>query len=161
MKYYLPISSSARQHFVDANDVEWMQAHSDVELVLTAVLHQVLVATNASSFQSFTTQLFVFIRNQMNTQGKILNCSFFSSQIKYTNFWIRDTTAKPRFRVRLIFAIAVAGGWNKSFTKRTDHTKLLICLPSSWSSAHFDSWKIKQINKIYANITAQNRNLVR
>merc|ERR1719348_2460741 len=45
-----PISSSTRQHFVDAYDVERMHTDSDMELVLTGVLRHVLVAANTSSF---------------------------------------------------------------------------------------------------------------
>lgn len=67
MVYNLPISSGARQHLVNANDMEWMQTHTDVELILSAVLHQVFITANTSSLQSFTAQLFVFIGYQVNT----------------------------------------------------------------------------------------------
>ena len=42
----VPIGSSARQHFVDPVDMEGVDPHPDVELVLAAVLHQVLVAAD-------------------------------------------------------------------------------------------------------------------
>lgn len=51
---FLPISSSAGQHFVDTDDVEGMQAHTDVETILTAGLHHVLVSTDTGSLQSYT-----------------------------------------------------------------------------------------------------------
>lgn len=38
----IPISSSTAQHFVDADDMERVNSHSDVESILTTVLHQVL-----------------------------------------------------------------------------------------------------------------------
>ena len=37
-----PISAGARQHFVDAEDVEGVDTNLDVELVLGGVLHHVL-----------------------------------------------------------------------------------------------------------------------
>ncbi len=50
---FSPISSSAGQHFVDTDDVEWMQTHTDVETILTAGLHHVLVGTDTGSLQSY------------------------------------------------------------------------------------------------------------
>lgn len=47
-----PISSSAGQHLVDADHVEGMQAHADVEAVFAAGLHHVLVSADAGSLQS-------------------------------------------------------------------------------------------------------------
>ena len=44
----LPISSGTAQHFVDANHMEGMNSHPDVESVFAAVLHQVLVNQNMS-----------------------------------------------------------------------------------------------------------------
>jgi len=48
-----PISSGTRQHFVDADHMEGMDTHPDVEGILTAVLHQVFVGANTASFKSF------------------------------------------------------------------------------------------------------------
>lgn len=47
-----PVGSGAGQHLVDADDVEGMQAHADVEAVFAAGLHHVLVGTDASGLQS-------------------------------------------------------------------------------------------------------------
>lgn len=47
-----PISSSAGQHLVDADNVEGMQAHADVEAIFTAGLHHILVGADAGSLQS-------------------------------------------------------------------------------------------------------------
>lgn len=48
-----PVSSSAGQHLVDADDVEGVQTHADVEAVLAAGLHHVLVGTDTSGLQSW------------------------------------------------------------------------------------------------------------
>merc|ERR1711955_165073 len=47
-----PISSSARQHFVDTQDVEGMDPHPNVEGIFAAVLDEVFVAADPRSFQS-------------------------------------------------------------------------------------------------------------
>lgn len=62
----VPISSSARQHLVDSDDVEGMEPHADVELVLTAILDEVLVTANTSGFQRLGAQLFVFVGDEMD-----------------------------------------------------------------------------------------------
>jgi hypothetical protein len=48
-----PISTSARQHLIDANDVEGVDTDSQMEGVLSGSLGDVLVATDTSSFESF------------------------------------------------------------------------------------------------------------
>lgn len=103
----LPISSSAGQHFVDANNVEWMQSHTDVELILAAELHQVFVAANATGFQRFGAQLFILIGHEMNAQGKVIDESSLSSQIENANLGVWNTTTETRLRVRLVFAVAI------------------------------------------------------
>jgi len=47
------ISTSTRQHLVDSDYVEGMESHTDMESILAAVLHKILVAANAASFQGF------------------------------------------------------------------------------------------------------------
>lgn len=50
----LPIGPSTRQHLVDAQYMERMETYPEVELVFAAVLHHVLVGTDAASLQSLT-----------------------------------------------------------------------------------------------------------
>lgn len=90
----LPISSGTRQHLVDSDDMEWMNSHTDVELILAAVFHQVLVAANAASFQGFGAQLFIFVGNQMNAKREIFYVSLLSTQIEDTDLWIWYTTTE-------------------------------------------------------------------
>ena len=46
-----PISPSARQHFVDPEDVEGVDTDLDVELVLGGVLHHVLQGKETASHE--------------------------------------------------------------------------------------------------------------
>lgn len=90
----IPISSGTRQHLVDTDDVEWMDTHTDVELILTAVLDQVFVAANTACFQGFRTQLFIFVGHQVNAQWEVFYGSLLSAQIEDTDLWIWNTTAE-------------------------------------------------------------------
>jgi len=46
-----PISSSTGQHFIDANDMEGMESHPDVELIFPTKLDQVFVTTNSTGLK--------------------------------------------------------------------------------------------------------------
>ena len=56
-----PISSSARQHLVDADDMEGVEPHSDVKTIFATAFHHVLVGTNTGSLQGFRGELFILI----------------------------------------------------------------------------------------------------
>lgn len=86
-----------------------MQSHSDVELIFAAELHQVLVAANAASFQSFRAELFIFVRHEMDAEGEVLDESLLSAQVEDADLGVWNTTTETRFRVRLIFAVAITG----------------------------------------------------
>ena len=48
-----PISSSTRQHLVDADDMEGVEPHSDVKTIFATAFHHVLVGTNTGSLQGY------------------------------------------------------------------------------------------------------------
>lgn len=84
-----------------------MDAHSDVELVLSAELDQVLVAANSAGFQSLGTQLFILVGHEMDAQREILDRGLLSAQIKDTNLWVWHTTAEPGLGVWFVLAVAI------------------------------------------------------
>lgn len=108
------ISASARQHLVDADDVERVHAHADVEGVLATVLHEVLVAANTTGLQRLGTQLLQLIGHQVHAQRKVLNGSTLAAQIEDTDLRVRNTAAEPRLRVRLVLAVPVTVDWGRS-----------------------------------------------
>ena len=55
------ISCSARQHLVDADDMEGVELHSDVKTIFATAFHHVLVGTNMGSLQSFRGELLILI----------------------------------------------------------------------------------------------------
>lgn len=62
-----PISSSTWKHFVDAQNMERMHPHSQMERILSSILSHVLVACDPSSLKSLTWDILLFTTDQMNT----------------------------------------------------------------------------------------------
>lgn len=89
-----PISSGTGQHFVDADHMERMNAHTNVELVLAAELHQILVAANAASFQRFRAELFILVRHEMHAEREIFCRCLLTTEIEDTDLRIRHTTTE-------------------------------------------------------------------
>jgi hypothetical protein len=84
-----------------------MNSHSDVELIFAAELHQILVAANASSFQSFSAELFQLIRHEMNAEWEVIDEGSFAAQIEDADLCVWNTSTETRFRVRLVFTVAI------------------------------------------------------
>lgn len=107
LKKHLPISSGAGQHFVDANNVEGMESHPNVELIFAGVLHHVLVGANTSCLEGLGAQLLVLIGHQVHAQREVLDGRLLLAQIEDADLWVWHTTAEPRLWVRLVFAVTV------------------------------------------------------
>jgi len=105
-----PISSGTRQHFVDPKHVEGVDADPDVELVLAAVLHEVLVAADTGSLQGLAGQLLQLIGNQVNRQGELVNSSLLAAKIEDPDLGVWNTTVEPALGVGLVLAVAIALG---------------------------------------------------
>merc|ERR1719431_78828 len=105
-----PISSSTRQHFSDPENMERVDPHPDVKLVLAAVLHQVLVAANPSSLKSLRGKLLQLIRNQVNRKGELVHKGLLPTQVEDPDLGVRHTPVEPALGVGLVLAIAVALG---------------------------------------------------
>jgi hypothetical protein len=61
-----PISSSARQHLVDADDVVGVDADTEMERLLSGSLDHVLVGANTGSLESLGGQLLVLVGDQVD-----------------------------------------------------------------------------------------------
>lgn len=60
------IGACTRQHLVDTDDVEGMDAHTNVESVLADVLDKVLVGADTGCLQRLRRKLLVLVRDQVN-----------------------------------------------------------------------------------------------
>lgn len=85
---YTPICTGAAEHFVDAEHVEGVAAHTKVESVLAAVLDHVLVAANATSFQGLGRDLFTLVRDQVSAEGEVLDASPLAAKIENANLGV-------------------------------------------------------------------------
>jgi len=102
-----PIGSGARQHFVDADDVERVNAKSHVESVLSHEFHHVLVGANTGGFQGLGGELFVLVGDHVDAKRELVDARSFTTQIVNTNLRIGDTPAKPRLGVRFVLAVPI------------------------------------------------------
>ena len=100
------------QHFVDSEDVEGMDSHSDVETILTTVLDEVFVAADTSSLQSLRGQLLQLVGHQVNGEGEFVDSGLLTSKIKDPDLRVGDTTVKSALGIGLVLAVAIALGWS-------------------------------------------------
>lgn len=108
------ICAGTRQHFVDADDVVWVDSDTHMETILSCNLDEVLVGTDTGGFESFGAQLFVLVGDEMDAEREFIDTSTLSSEIEDTDFGIRNTTVEAGLWIWLVFAIAVATSWTTS-----------------------------------------------
>lgn len=106
--HYSPIGPSTGQHLVDPDDMEWMQSHPDVELILPAILYQVFIGTDTACFQSFRAELFILVRNEMDAKREIIYSGLLLAQIEDADLGVWYTTTETRLWIGLVFAVAIA-----------------------------------------------------
>lgn len=102
-----PISSSTWKHFVDTQDMEWVNTDSQMESIFPGKLGHIFVASNSSSLKSFTRYVLLFPRHQVHTEREFINPFLLHSNIIDPDLGIRHTTTKAWFRIRLIFYLAI------------------------------------------------------
>merc|ERR1711860_28465 len=103
-----PISSGARQHLVDTNDVEGVDTDAHVEGVFAHHLDHVLVGADTSRFEGLGGELFMLVGDHVDAQGKFIDASPLTTQVVNTNLGIRDTPAETRLGVRFVLAVPIA-----------------------------------------------------
>jgi hypothetical protein len=102
------IGSGARQHLVDAENVERVETHAKMESVLSGVLDHALVGGNTGSFKRLGRDLLLLQRQQMDARGEIVCASSLTADIVNANLSIGDTTAITRLDIRLVLLVPVA-----------------------------------------------------
>jgi hypothetical protein len=88
--------------------VEGVNTDTHVEGVLTTGLAQVLVAANATSFESFSRELFILVGDEMNAEREIVDSSLLTTKIVNSNLGVGDTTTESALGVGLVLAVTVA-----------------------------------------------------
>ncbi len=106
-----PISPSTGKHLVDAEHMEWMHPHPQVECILASKLSHVLVAGNASSFQCLTRHILLLPTDQVHTKGEFVHSLLLHAHIIDANLGVWHTPAESWLWVRLVLDLPIAPCW--------------------------------------------------
>lgn len=108
------IGTSAGKHLVNSDNVPRVNSASKMETFLTALLDQVLVGSNTSSFHGFGGDLFLFKGNEVNTEGEKFDISSLLTGIVNSDSGIGDTSVITRLGERLSTPVSVASSGSSS-----------------------------------------------
>jgi hypothetical protein len=72
--------------------VERVNPDPQVESLLSGSLDNVLVGANSSSFKSFRRKLLVLVRDEMATEGEVVDIGPLSSQVEDSDLGVGNTT---------------------------------------------------------------------
>jgi hypothetical protein len=116
------IGAGARQHLVDANDVERMHPNATVEVLFADVLHHVLVAADAGGLERLGTQLFILVGDQVHAQRELGAGGLLATQVEDADLRVWHTTAMARLDVWLVLTVSVTSCWTST------HLYLCVCV---------------------------------
>jgi len=108
------ISTCARKHLVDSDNVVGVSSHSEMEEILTGDLDHVLVASDTSGLHSLRSDLLEFVRNEVNGGREHIAGGLLVADVVDTQLGVRDTSAVSGLGVRLILAVAIAASWSST-----------------------------------------------
>jgi hypothetical protein len=95
------IGTSARQHLVDADDVEGVGADTQVETLLAAVLDEVLVGADTSGLEGLGAQLLILVGDEVDAEREVVDVGTLATEIEDANLGVGNTTVEARLGVRL------------------------------------------------------------
>jgi hypothetical protein len=113
-KHFSPISSSARKHFVDTDNVERVHADTEVERIFSTSVDHVLSASHTCCLKRFTGELLTLVGHQMGYVRVRIDAGPLVANIINAKFWVWHTSKVTRLYVRLVLAIAVTFGWTST-----------------------------------------------
>ena len=102
------ISTGARKHLVDADNVPCVDSDANMEGILGGLDLHVLVSSDTGSFESFGRNLLLFTANQMDASGESIPLCLLCTTVIHSEFWVRYTTVEAGLRVWLVFLVSVA-----------------------------------------------------
>jgi hypothetical protein len=94
-----PISSSARQHLVDADDMVGVDTDAEMEGFLSGSLDHVLVGANTGGLESLGGQLLVLVGDKMDAEGEVVDVGALAAEIEDADLGVRYTTVEPALGV--------------------------------------------------------------
>ena len=102
------ISTGAREHLVDADDVPRVDSDSNVETFFTCVDLHVLVSSNTGSLEGLGGDLLLLVRDHMDAGGEHIPVALLLSTVVHSDLGIRHTTVEAGLGVRLVFLVSIA-----------------------------------------------------
>lgn len=105
------IGTGAGEHFLLADDVEWVDSDSHVEGVFTCLGHDVLVAGNTARLEGLRRDLLLFPAQEVNAPWKGIDWSALVTKVEITDLWIWNTTAESALWIWLSGSVACATCW--------------------------------------------------
>jgi hypothetical protein len=101
-----------------------------------------LVGANTSGFESLGTQLFIFVRNEMDAEREVINTSSLSSKIENSDLRIGYTTVESGFWVWLFHCQFGSSSQIISLEEwlswESTDLVLAVTVTSSWTAGHLD-----------------------
>jgi hypothetical protein len=94
-----PISSSARQHLVDTDDMVGVDADTEMERLLSGSLDHVLVGANTGSLESLGGQLLVLVGDQVDAEREVVYVRALATEVENADLSIGYTTVEPALGV--------------------------------------------------------------
>ena len=79
------ISSGARKHFIGSQNHKWVGLNTDVVVILSNVLDQMLIDGNTASFESLGRNLLFLITHQVGNEREEIDGSLLGTDIEDTN----------------------------------------------------------------------------
>jgi len=88
------ISTGAREHLVDADNVPWVHTDADVETFSSSVDLHILVGSNTGSLKSLGGDLLLLLGDEMDTAWENIPVGPLPSTVVHTEFRVRHTTVE-------------------------------------------------------------------
>lgn len=102
------ISSSARKHFVNTQNVEGVWADAHVEAVTAELRGQILVNADTRGLKCLRRDLLALVRDKVHAERELVNGRLLAAQIKRADLRVGNCAVVPRLRVRLVLNVSVA-----------------------------------------------------
>ena len=102
------IRTGTRQHLVDAQHLERVHAHTQMETVLARLLRKVLVRADTRGLQRLAAVVLALQRHQVHAARHVLRRSVLVAKIKDVDLGVGHTTAVAALDVGLALDVAIA-----------------------------------------------------
>jgi hypothetical protein len=95
------IGTGARQHLVDADDVEGVGTDAEVETFLARVLDEVLVGADAGGLEGLGAQLLILVGDKVDAEGEVVDAGTLAAEIEDPDLGVGYTTVEAGLGERL------------------------------------------------------------